>query len=434
MKNATWIALALGISLVGAVRADPTTAPSTATTQPLADDSARWQGIAQQLGADDFAQRDAAQKQLETAGPAQLELLRRIAAETKNPEIEARLTIRIANIEDEIAVNPPPISLELNNATTADTADALSKALGVHIGPWPPQRFNGDRNRFMISAHNKPFWDVFIDLSRQHEITIRNMGSGIVLMAGSDQKMRNAIILGPVVIVPQSVTRQRIANLQNDPTDQLSPETMNFASGVAIDPRLHIVKFALPEFTSVVDNTGNVLFQQDKPSNQLQNIGGWFAPFLPLNVLLHIPEKQGNRIASAKGLIHFVAQTKAATVEITDAEKHVGEDVAVGNRKFNLTRFTVTQDANNTSIVLGLTSPRTRLGPNPNRMRNQSGPVTTLSVLDSTGAVAFTGDATNGMGASVGGNYTGPYTLRFSTPTRTHEVSIPFELKDLPLP
>ena len=66
---------------------------------------------------------------------------------------------------------------------------------------------------------------------------------------------------------------------------------------------------------------------------------------------------------------------------------------------------------------------------------NANPPTVAVTLLDSTGTIAFTSNLRGGsMGAGIGGSFTGPYKLRLSVATKTKDVTLPFELKDLPLP
>ena len=74
MKPHTLAAAVILAALAAGVRANPPTAPAS---QPAAPDQARWQATIKQLGADDFAARDAAQKDLDQMTWRQLDFLAR---------------------------------------------------------------------------------------------------------------------------------------------------------------------------------------------------------------------------------------------------------------------------------------------------------------------------------------------------------------------
>lgn len=418
-------------SLSAAAGANPPTAPAS---QP---DNARWQAIIKQLGADDFAVRSAAQKDLDQMTWRQLDFLRHAADTAADPEVKARLAARVVAIEEDQAINPPPISLELKDATTADVADAFSKILGLKLEVWPPHG-NGQNFLYTLSAKEKPFWEVFMELARQHPLSLMDIGNQLNLSSQSGQSWRTGMIVGPVAIFPQNITRQRVANIQADQGQELTPESGTLYCQVVIDPRVCLVKYSNPIFTSIVDDVGNVLHREAANAGNLWDVNGHIS-IQGISASLQIPEKKGTRIVSAKGTFHFVAQTAEEHAVIDDVEKKVGQSFTVAGTSVRVSRFTVQdQPNNNANISMTLDAGiadaaghfQERLGPNPNAF-----PAVALTLLDSTGKIAFTNNFRAGsMGASVGGQFTGPYKLRLSIPTKTKDITLPFELKDLPLP
>src|SRR3954471_6582729 len=80
---------------------------SPATSEP--DESLK--AILPRLASEDFQQRAAAQKELEKLDYHALATLRKAAAEASDPEIKSRLTERLQQLNQQYALDPPPISL-----------------------------------------------------------------------------------------------------------------------------------------------------------------------------------------------------------------------------------------------------------------------------------------------------------------------------------
>ena len=57
-----------------------------------------------------------------------------------------------------------------------------------------------------------------------------------------------------------------------------------------------------------------------------------------------------------------------------------------------------------------------------------------LTILDATGKTVQTTTLRGSTSMSLTGNYPAPFKLRLSVPTKTKDITYPFELKDLPLP
>jgi hypothetical protein len=412
----------------------PTTPPSLPTTTPASQpDPARWAALLQNLGSSDFAQRDAAQKQLDQTTWRDLDLLKKSITSTADPEVKSRLEARLAVINEEIAANPPPISVNFQNASLTEVADTFSKLLGISLDVWPPS--NSFRETFTLTATDQPFWKVFLDLSNQHGLSFQDSGRQLRL-TGQGDSWRRAVIVGPIAVFPQSITRQRSANLQNNPGAELGSESMQLSCNVAVDPRLHIISYANPTFTEITDDVGNTLLRQAAPTQT--NISSDFNRTLQSAYApLPIPEKKGTRIASAKGLARFIVQTAEDHIDIDHPQDKNGQSFPFANTTFKLDRFTVQQNANNAAISFSLSaqSPSPiRLGGIVGDRQDDPKSYLTISFVDANGKTAFTTTLRGSSGGSCSGNYTAPFTIRISIPTKTKDLSIPFELKDLPLP
>src|SRR5262249_54640447 len=141
--------------------------PATSVT----NDDARWKELLKQLASEDFRTRDGAQKVLGKSTWRDLAALRRLAEGAADEEVKARLAQRVTEIEDEIAVNPPPVSLDIKDASVSEMTDALSQAMGIPMDGIP---INGPRTdkTFTLSVKEQPFWEVFLELSRQHGLSL----------------------------------------------------------------------------------------------------------------------------------------------------------------------------------------------------------------------------------------------------------------------
>ena len=110
-----------------------------------------WTQLAQKLGSEKFSEREAAQKELDGTTYRQREMLARLADGITDAEAKALILARVEAIDEHISIDPPPISLELKNASLAVVCSALSKATGARIDPYPPNniaRGTGKPSRF----------------------------------------------------------------------------------------------------------------------------------------------------------------------------------------------------------------------------------------------------------------------------------------------
>jgi hypothetical protein len=423
-------ALLHSVAFAAAPASPPASQPAAAS--PL--DPNRWAALLQNLGNSDFAQRDAAQKELDRTTWRDRDLLQQSAAAADDPEVKARLEARLQALNEDLAVNPPPISLNLQNASLQDTAAAFSKALGIELETWPAPSALRNTISFTLTATDQPFWDVFLALSAQHSLSFQPMGNQLRLSASNEPWVR-ATLSGPLAVFPQSITRERTASLQKPPGSELSPETLSFNCLVIADPRLRILRYAPPVFTEIRDDAGNNLIQPPQAVEVLNTpIQSSFRSFYQnVSVDLDLPPKKGTRITSAKGHFRFIAQTAEEHLDIADPQTKNGQSFTFADATLKLTRFEV--GANGTINFNMSTAPSAL--PMVRGLAGQTKPTPYVQFVDAKGRIAYSMELRPGSGSGGGvggGSFTPPYTLRFSLATKTKEFDIPFELKDLPLP
>src|SRR6185503_10961100 len=102
-----WVVL-IGLAVVGVVRAQTAPAPAT--------QDAKWRSLIERLSSNDFAAREAAQKELDNATWRDRGVLEQLAKADIDEEAKGRFATRLLAIEEQVAVDPPPISVELKNA------------------------------------------------------------------------------------------------------------------------------------------------------------------------------------------------------------------------------------------------------------------------------------------------------------------------------
>jgi hypothetical protein len=205
-----WAIALAGMILASAAIGAPGGALGPAT-QGAGD--ARWAGVVERLGSAEFAAREAAQKELEKSTWRDVEALERIAGGSGDAEIKTRLAGRVEALREEMAWNPPPISVRLEKANRTETAAALSKALGLPMEVWPPERKElfVRQDVFTVNAVEKPFWEVLLELSAQHPLCLNDI-EGLRLV-NSSEPWRRGTVVGPVAVFPQRIVRERIADL-----------------------------------------------------------------------------------------------------------------------------------------------------------------------------------------------------------------------------
>lgn len=401
-----------------------------ASITPGGDDEAWRRALLQQLGASDFAQREAAQKQLDMMSWRDLDWLRQAVRTGTDAEVRARLAARVAAIEEEVASNPPPVSLELKGASFDVMVDALSRITGTRLDSRPPRVPVPENYVYTLSAHEEPFWQVFQKLSAQDGFRFVYEGGGRLGRFGPDWK--EGAIVGPVAVFPLAIERRRRSQLQVDRSKAIEPETMSLEYIVAVDPRVRIIDFIDCDITDVIDDRGNVLRKA-----QFEKFMGGSRGFSQdetfelKSVSLLIPSKLGKTIASAKGQASFRVPVVQEKVDIADPENKVGQEFKLAGTTVTLKRFVVQGSrAAVTGVEMDFEGKE-----NADAKPGYAEPAVAYVVTDARGMPVCNGTFREKASVEADeGHFSGPVVLHLSIPTKIKEVTVPFELKDLPLP
>ena len=140
-------------------------AGAPAATGGAGFDAGRLEGIVKRLGDTSFAVREAAQKELEGVPVGMRETLVKLADGAVNAEVKASLVREIGLMDERMAIDPPPITLSVKDATAQEVAAALGKAVGTRFTLAP-----GMPGRYTLTAVDRPYWEIVQELGRQHAL------------------------------------------------------------------------------------------------------------------------------------------------------------------------------------------------------------------------------------------------------------------------
>lgn len=420
--------------------AAPATQPEAAATQGgEMVDQAKWEGILKRLGSEEFAEREAAQKELDKAGMRERSTLRKLLAGVTDEEVKSRVEARLETIEEALVTMPLPISVELKDAALSEVAAALEKETGVKFTSWPDDRMGGrraNRKLYTLSVKEKPFWEVIKALMDQGGFQIQAY-DGFRLMQ-QEPGYRRMNIFGPLVVVPGNIQRSTQVDLQAPEGQELKPETMSLYMTVMLDPRIKAMKWSQPTIYKVEDDAGNVLFEQprqEKPPFWNQGRQGTWS----VSTSLKIPANPGKKIKVIKGDIRGQMVLKATKMTIGDVPKQIKDGpVVFEGRKFTVSQwqpqgticsfnFNTSAEAENAAIR-GL------------RMAGvaEQPPEMVVRVLDAGGREVWT--TTMGTNSGSGGSFGMgegaklPLKIELAVPVKVKEVSYEFEIGGMPVP
>jgi hypothetical protein len=379
--------------------------------------------IIKDLSSTDFTVRENAQRELSQIPWQRRNELLRLAEKIPDEEVKTRLMARVESIDDSLAGDPPPISLEVQGASLLQTHDALKQAMGIPLYIWPENERS--RARYTINAQMQPFWTIFDQLGTQHGIILEEHGESLLLQ-DKEPGLRAGFISGPLAIFPDKITRHQEVNLRQPAARQIGVETLTLQVIVALDPRIKVVKWFY-QFTDITDDQGNVLFHLEKQPSW--NPRGFYTCVNLLSAPLSLPQRHGKTIASAKGIVRYIAQSAETKVSVPNGVGAQGQDLYVGPFGVHFTEVHVEGDYINLQMY-----PVQMNEAKVSVPAKDSSPVN-VTVIDAAGLRLDTTTLADGVGAGMRVQFTPPISLELSVPTRmTKEIAIPFELNGLILP
>jgi hypothetical protein len=353
------------------------------------------------------------------------------------------------------AFNLPRLSVDLHNAPLADVTAALTKATGVVFTAG-----SGSRGTFTLSVKDRPFWDIFEELSRQTALAYAPSPNGIEI--GTRAADGRAVVSGPLLVQATVAAPGAAGGAARGPgaarrgpvrPEPVWPEGTRYVLTLTAigDPRLLAGRRDL-DVADVRDENGRpfkVLAVSPKEFGPvtIASTGPWnprTADYDLINswswdVALAPPDGGGRTIASLRGSVAVRASVKNASVTLDDVEnKHLNVPTAVGNWVFTLRSFIRRPDQ---SVTLRFDAEVARAVDGA-----AGGTVAPLrvAVLDARGqTVATTGAVKSdrksivpprGGGAPSGEVATPPFRVVLTASERMEETRTAFEIKGLPLP
>jgi hypothetical protein len=440
-------AAAAGCMTFAPVRADaPATqagpaAATQAATQPAAIpdgmSGAAWAEMLEQLSSGSFKVRSAAQKQLDLLPTSTRDALNQFADGEDNPEIKARLRERVAAMDLDLAVDPPPMAFHVKNGTIQDVAAEMAKRTGLSVfGQQMGMQFGvipGGNGRYTLDTPGMPFWKIVEALNAQGQFGMQHFGNNMQLIGGLS--CRHLTVVKGLAILPFSLSVQATQSLQ-DVGAKPTPPMLILSYSAMMDPRVKVISMSAPVFDHVTDDLGNDLTPPPtstdmmNPAVRLQRMRmGVIGPSYGMAqqmVELPLPEKPGKTIKVAHGSVDVTVQVGTTTVDVDQIDKQLPKVIKVGMRTLTITAVNATPTMLEVAATMDFPAP----GPVPANFSVQ--PVQLL-FTDANGQ-PFQTFISGGIRTSIAGHFTPPFKLHLTAATDTKRVTMPFELNDLPMP
>jgi hypothetical protein len=418
------------------------------TTEPAGGQGAAGglDKIVHDLGSEEFAVREAAQKRLDGLGFKGEAEVKKVAAGVTDVEVKARLDGWVEKMEDLRSTHPPGITVEVKDAPLIDVAAALSRELGVDIGVVEVNRGRmgpvGEA-RYTLKMTDAPYWEVIRAITEQHAISFSSSMQGLRIndAGGSSNAVRRMIISGPAAVMISSLTKTLQVDPQAEAGKEVQPPRMEMRLTVMADPRMPVRSVELA-WEKVEDDLGNVLVD---PGTNRSVMSAGMTMMARMNnwtsyVTLKVPEKMGKKIAVMKGELLLMVDLHEERREITEPEKHLNETVEVGKNRVTIKQFGEVGNGIMHMEVQSVDSRGQQGGPAGGQMLPDASvrvPVD-VRIVDATGKIIYSYRVTGGLSASFSSSAiqaaAKPLKVVLASPTRSQEVRLPVEIRDVILP
>lgn len=392
----------------------PEIPPSGSPVEPLPQPYVNLDQIVELLAADDTRAQGLAQ--LQNVPYQKIARLRTLERDTP-PRVKADLEQHVVALQEALAANPPPLSIDVKDAPLADIAAVLSEATGAAIVYDPVPLFTPQT--FTLQANNKPFWDILGSLADQHPITFFTIRDPFDLWEDAHGLSCRAID-GPCCLFAYTYNNLPVPGQRTPAAPTTRPLKWTFRFSLGIDPRLWVID--APVKTTVgTDDAGNTIVPADAP----------FAPhpeILDGNTFyaesdMAIPAHPGKKINSVKieGKVILAASDLQTIVKF---DQPADCTFQLGDVTFDVKCYPREQIPR-TDYVITAKSPtgdapraRMRILDNPN-VRVSSPPLRRLNVSYQFNLPTLK---------------PAPFLLEVRIPRKIIERPIAFEIKDIPLP
>jgi hypothetical protein len=305
---------------MASVRADPpATAPVAPATQSAAVDVPQ---LIRQLGSDDPDARDAAQKQLVDLGPSVIPELKKAAEGDDDPEIRSRASAALAQMKDRDDNGTSYITLHVKDAPAQEVTDALARQARTKFvwlsGTGLPANVAG--KNVTVDADHKPFWEVMSDVCTQLNVcpALDMPGRDSLRLYASPQNwmMSPHQVVGPYWISAAGVYRSRSIGLMGPQTvdDQFSIRLIVYP-----EPKLAITQISEFKLTEATDDAGNSLLP--KPQAGAMTMAGLRINRSVNHLVesrLYYPQNPGKKIAVLRGEVSALLAEDLQRYEVDD--------------------------------------------------------------------------------------------------------------------
>lgn len=421
-------------STLPAAAAGPQTRPAAAVA--LGDP----EQLLRDLADSDWHVRRKAQDRLVEGGEQAKPFIQQLIDKATSDEARKNAQAAIAEIDENRRIGPSYLTLHFKNAPPSEVFAEISRQCFTPLLTMPDNLFQQEPfPAVTVDADHQPFWAVVPKICRQLGVDFRHYQGGMRLMrSGGMQSDGVSQIEGAFLVIATQISYSRTRLFAS------KAEQTQFGMQIAVypEPKLNVLRGnGSIQVEQAIDNNGNSLLPEGAATNRVwggfMGFGGWslYAP-------LHYPKNIGTRLARFKGSTAFVIQVDSQKVEIPDLANFRPTTRFIYDMPVSFDEFKKEGDA----WKLHLRVNQTNFG-GAAWQQFMDGVQNRLQVLDANGNVLdhrgmSTSTNNTAMDMSLdfarSNNSTGqlsgdPTRLVWEVPTKTRELTVPIEFKDLPL-
>ena len=433
-------------------------------TRPLAVEptaAAAVDRLAADLASDDWRTRERARATLVAMGGPATEAVERLAATSGNDETRAAARAVLRQIAEDKRIGTSYVTLHLAKATPRKAFEALAAQAGTVLKAFPDEMWEQfGQPTVHLDVDRQPFWVAMRDLCRQTgiDLTLVDGKPRLTSTGGGSSRIaaRQAAVAGAFLIVPVGANLSRSVTYEVDDPPVAEDFSIQFLAFP--EPKLNVLRVTQGmTLREAVDDKGNSLLpeppkadgaagQQPAGQDELDLSAGTVGDgSFMLHAQFRRPKEPGGRLVRLRGTVGFQLQVESQTIEVRDLLK--ARDAA---RTVNGTRvvFHDLMRKDKEQYLLRLTAYATPDAAGWEEFEQSMHQ--RMKVLDESGQAldAAGADTTNAADGKVEMTLTftpshrpddnrqsgEPTRLTWDVPTKTRDVIVPFEIRDLKLP
>ena len=421
-----------------AALAASTTQPATRPIESRVDEAVG------RLSSDDWKMREAAQEELVRLGDDALPRLRNALKNSHDPEALPRMNAALTSIERNSFQLPTRVSLHFHGAKPQAVFDALSAQSGIKLGVWPEMMWQQiNAKPVNVDLDGVTYWTAMRAVCGQTGVMLVQMGERYPQIQRGDANWAAApcVEYGPFLVVATDVCKSQAIALSK-------PKNVNrgFGLTVVIFPELKVrvnQRGYNLKIESAVDENGVSLGAMDSGSEIMNRASGQF-PF-QYSVAFDPARATGKRIANLKGSARIQIISRVGRIVFEDPLNKPNVTQTVEGRRVTLNSFKKRSDG---LYAAEVTQFRDKLDKQLWDAGCQMNLAETIHFIDAAGEHALWNPSSSYDGQQFhsllsihadakGGSEPAKGQvprLEWEFIAETRDVSIPFELHDIPIP